>query len=97
MLNPATAGPSGESQPSFNLNGDALIKKRFFICCDGTWQDGVNNDGPLTNVARFARCLKPRSQDGFLQIVYYDSGVGNANAWSTPTIDGATGRGKACQ
>ncbi|KAM0271865.1 hypothetical protein ACHAQH_008965 [Verticillium albo-atrum] len=87
------ASPSGAGSSKNGLNGAVHLKKRFFICCDGTWQDGVNNKAPLTNVARFARCIAPFSNDGFLQIVYYDSGVGNGNAWSTPAIDGATGRG----
>ncbi|KAH8753783.1 hypothetical protein F5882DRAFT_385602 [Hyaloscypha sp. PMI_1271] len=68
-------------------------KKRLFVFCDGTWQDGVNNSTPLTNVATLARCLAPYDEDGYLQIAYYDSGVGNATSLPAQLIDAATGRG----
>lgn len=68
--------------------------RRLFICCDGTWKDGVNNGGPLTNVSRFARCIKKYAEvDKYTQIVYYDSGVGNGTALPSQTVDGLTGRG----
>jgi uncharacterized protein (DUF2235 family) len=70
------------------------VKKRLFIFCDGTWQDGVNKTRPLTNVATLARCLKGIANDGYLQIVYYDNGVGNGTGWPSHLIDGATGRGE---
>lgn len=70
------------------------MKKRLFIFCDGTWQDGVNNKRPLTNVATLARCLKPIADDGYLQVVYYDNGVGNVTSRPSQLVDGATGRGK---
>lgn len=69
-----------------------VVKKRLFICCDGTWNDGINNRGPLTNVSRLARCVEGVAGD-YLQIVYYDSGVGNGTALPSQTVDGATGRG----
>jgi len=69
--------------------------RRLFICCDGTWKDGVNNGGPLTNVSRFARCIKKYAEvDKYTQIVYYDSGVGNGTALPSQTVDGLTGRGE---
>lgn len=52
-------------------------KKRLFICCDGTGNDAIRNKNDMiTNVARFARCLKQYGQDGILQLVYYHEGIG---------------------
>ena len=70
--------------------------KRLFVLCDGTWQDGINNNSPLTNVATLARCLQPTDSQGHLQIVYYDGGVGNVTSMPAQFIDGATGRGETC-
>ncbi|CAH0058675.1 unnamed protein product [Clonostachys solani] len=69
------------------------IQKRLFVLCDGTRQDGVNKTRPLTNVATLARCLSPIDDEGCLQIVYYDSGVGNGTSWPARLFDGATGKG----
>lgn len=70
------------------------MQKRLFIFCDGTWKDGVNKTQPPTNVGTLARCLEGVADDGYLQIVYYDSGVGNGTGGGiTRGIDGATGRG----
>lgn len=52
-------------------------KKRLFVCCDGTWQNAVGANKPLTNVARFARVISRTGLDGVVQIVYYVSGVGS--------------------
>src|SRR4051812_33327791 len=68
-------------------------KKRLFIFCDGTWQDGVNSNHAPTNIATLARCLKSVADDGYLQIPYYDSGVGNGTSRPAQLIDGVTGRG----
>jgi len=68
-------------------------RRRLFIFCDGTWQDGVNSGHAPTNVATLARCLKPVADDGYLQISYYDSGVGAVTSKPAQLIDGATGRG----
>ena len=70
------------------------IRKRLFVFCDGTWQDGVNKARPLTNVATLARCLEPVDSHGCLQIVYYDSGVGSVTSAPAQLVDGATGRGE---
>ncbi|KAI0166759.1 hypothetical protein GGR52DRAFT_555423 [Hypoxylon sp. FL1284] len=75
------------------VTSDSHIRKRLFVFCDGTWKDGVNNQRPLTNVATLARCLEGVSDDGYLQMVYYDNGVGNATSSPAKLIDGATGRG----
>jgi len=68
-------------------------RRRLFVFCDGTWQDGVNSGQAPTNVATLARCLEPVADDGYLQISYYDSGVGNVTSKPAQLIDGATGRG----
>ncbi|GAW27051.1 putative peptigoglycan-binding protein [Rosellinia necatrix] len=69
------------------------VRKRLFVFCDGTWQDSVNNTRPVTNVATLARCLEGVADDGYLQISYYDNGVGNRTSLPAHVIDGATGRG----
>ncbi|KAI2781903.1 hypothetical protein F4815DRAFT_464624 [Daldinia loculata] len=69
------------------------VRKRLFIFCDGTWQDGVNSKRRLTNVATLARCLEGVANDNYLQTVYYDNGVGNATSRPAKLVDGATGRG----
>jgi hypothetical protein len=51
--------------------------KRIFICCDGTRNDCIRDQNDMiTNVARFARCLKPYGDDGKLQLIYYHEGIG---------------------
>lgn len=69
-------------------------RKKLFVFCDGTWQDGINNKSPLTNVAMLARCLEPIDSDGGPQTVYHNNGVGNVTSTPTQVIDGMTGRGK---
>lgn len=84
--------------PDKDRDGYAIQKARFaprrvFIFCDGTWQDGVNSGNVPTNIATLARCIKPIADDGYIQISYYDSGVGNVTSKPAQLIDGATGRG----
>ncbi|KAH8742439.1 hypothetical protein F5883DRAFT_71696 [Diaporthe sp. PMI_573] len=67
--------------------------RRIFIFCDGTWQDGVNSGHAPTNIATLARCIEPIANDGYIQMSYYDSGVGNVTSKPAQYIDGATGRG----
>ncbi|KAF2263130.1 hypothetical protein CC78DRAFT_289318 [Lojkania enalia] len=51
-------------------------KKRLVICCDGTGRDSIRERNEyLTNVARYARCIKSTSSGGVLQLVYYHEGV----------------------
>ncbi|KAI0522180.1 hypothetical protein F5B22DRAFT_660514 [Xylaria bambusicola] len=74
-------------------SGVGQVRKRLFVFCDGTWQDGVNKSQPPTNVGTLARCLEGVSEDNYLQIVYYDSGIGNGTSWFGQRVDAATGRG----
>ncbi|KAI2615664.1 hypothetical protein GGR54DRAFT_262851 [Hypoxylon sp. NC1633] len=101
----SSSQPSSSFQPSSNAQRRSrnlhidigqrnnLVHKRLFIFCDGTWQDGVNGKAKLTNVATLARCIEPVADDGYLQIVYYDNGVGNGTGGIAKLVDGATGRG----
>lgn len=50
--------------------------KRLIVCCDGTWQT-LTQSAP-TNVARFAQSIAGTGEDGALQLVHYDSGVGTS-------------------
>ncbi|SMR64486.1 unnamed protein product [Zymoseptoria tritici ST99CH_3D1] len=57
------------------------IKGRLIVCCDGTNNDGINQDGPLTNVSRITRCVKYEdSKTKTIPIVYYRSGVGTGTS-----------------
>ena len=64
--------------------------KRLIICCDGTWNT-PEMESP-TNVVRLAKAVKKRGEDGTLQLVYYDEGVGTAG-WVDKIIGGAMGEG----
>lgn len=48
--------------------------KRIVFCFDGTWEE-LNTKYP-TNVVLTAECILPSAQDGKVQIVHYDPGVG---------------------
>ncbi|KAM7210490.1 Uncharacterized alpha/beta hydrolase domain (DUF2235) domain containing protein [Rhypophila decipiens] len=85
--------PRRHTYDSRAIDAAKKTRKRLFVCCDGTWQDGVNKTRPLTNVATLARCLSPVDENGCLQIIYYDGGVGNSTGTLSQIIDGATGRG----
>lgn len=50
--------------------------KRLIVCCDGTWQT-LTQTAP-TNVARFAQSIAGKGEDGTLQLLHYDSGVGTS-------------------
>jgi len=54
--------PHRENQHKVTVTLDT--KKKPFFLCVGTWQDGINNNSPLTNVATLARCLEPIDSDG---------------------------------
>ena len=68
-------------------------KKRLVICCDGTWNNSVSSNNPLTNVSRISRCIEDVAADGVLQIVYYHTGIGSGTSRLSNSIDGAVGRG----
>ncbi|KYK60035.1 uncharacterized protein DCS_01169 [Drechmeria coniospora] len=75
------------------------VKKRLIVCCDGTWMNsdyGYVKPSPLSgkgglqvpsNVTRISRCFKRRCDDGTLQIINYESGVGSGSS----VLDGIRG------
>ncbi|CZR67961.1 uncharacterized protein PAC_17860 [Phialocephala subalpina] len=72
---------------------DSLSKKRLIVCCDGTWNDSISTDSPLTNVSRISRLIKDTSEGGIPQVVYYQNGVGSGTSKPGNVIDGMSGRG----
>ncbi len=67
--------------------------KTLIICCDGTWNQPDQGGGP-TNVTKIARAICPQNDEGEVQIVYYDEGVGTGN-WFDRLVGGAMGIGLA--
>jgi len=65
-----------------------LQNKRLVICCDGTW----NTPKQPTNVVKLLRSIKPYSEGGKHQVVFYDQGVGTYNPIDK-FIGGAFGKG----
>jgi len=72
-----------------------VVKKRLIVCCDGTWNDSVSNDSPLTNASRISRLSKAvDDEDGAQQVVSYQIGVGSGTSRLGNLIDGMNGRGE---
>ena len=69
-------------------------KKRLVICCDGTYNNSVSTDNPLTNVPRLSRCIDEVADDGTLQITYYHAGIGSGTSHLANMADATTGRGR---
>ena len=70
--------------------------KRIAVFCDGTWNTpDKSKDGKLcqTNVVKMANALSPKSTDGTVQLLYYDTGIGSDGAMTKRVFDGATGSG----
>lgn len=67
--------------------------KTLIVCCDGTWNQPDRGGGP-TNVTKIARAICPENDQGEVQIVYYDEGVGTGN-WFDRLVGGAMGIGLA--
>ncbi|KAM0278078.1 hypothetical protein ACHAQH_005369 [Verticillium albo-atrum] len=79
--------------------------KRLIVCCDGTWfnsDDGYQKPllgkkkGALqvpSNVTRISRCFKRTCDDGRIQIVNYQSGIGTGSNTVDTLIGGAFGSG----
>ena len=73
-------------------------KKRLIGCCDGTWNDSISSDSPLTNVSRISRLITDideNSPSRVPQVVYYHTGVGSGTSPAGNVVDGMSGRGKA--
>ena len=68
------------------------MPKRIVICADGTWnrpEKDPQKEWP-TNVLRMARAIKPVADDGAVQQVFYDWGVGS---YHDAMYAGITGQG----
>ena len=54
-----------------------MTMKRLMVCSDGTW----NKRGAQkpTNVEKMAQAIRPVTEDGIQQVVFYDLGVGTGN------------------
>ncbi|KAF2007022.1 hypothetical protein P154DRAFT_180955 [Amniculicola lignicola CBS 123094] len=90
------AGPLVTAPPG--LSGGRGMFKRLIVACDGTWLNSDNGliNGKLaipSNVTRISRAIKPISQDGIPQIVYYHFGLGTQGGVMDRLISGATGEG----
>lgn len=63
--------------------------KRIIVCCDGTWNTPDQKDRGVirpSNVVKTARAVLPTADDGTVQSVFYDLGVGTG-----PGLDKWTG------
>lgn len=68
--------------------------KKLIICCDGTWENSLDDNGtPLSNVTRISRSLRRTCEDGTSQIIYYHPGVGTGGLWLNSITGGAFGMG----
>lgn len=66
------------------------MSKRLIICSDGTWNKPEG--GPVTNVVKLARSIRPKDPEGIMQVVFYDWGVGTGGG-SDKITGGAFGKG----
>ncbi|KAI0724628.1 hypothetical protein C8T65DRAFT_714709 [Cerioporus squamosus] len=69
--------------------------KRIIVCCDGTWQDGLDarQKWKYTNILRLARSINhvdERFNPPIHQVVFYQSGIGTENIYDK-IVDGVTG------
>ena len=87
------AAGMGAAGPSDSANNFELPKKRIIVCCDGTWNDSVNSDSPLTNVSRISRLISAVDDHGVQQIVSYHTGIGFGTSTLGNIRDGMSGRG----
>lgn len=75
-----------------------MAGKRLIVRLDGTTNDGINQPGPLTNVARISRCIEQENRRDanavMSQIVYYRTGIGTGTSKLSNTKNAIFGRGK---
>lgn len=85
--------------------------KRIIVCCDGTWQNSVDNYvkakppknptprlAPPSNATRISRSFARTCSDGTFQIIYYQVGVGSGTGITSAfsrVLGGAFGVGIA--
>ncbi|RGP66455.1 hypothetical protein FLONG3_8892 [Fusarium longipes] len=71
-----------------------MVYRRIVVCCDGTENDSIGTDNPLTNVARLARSLDTQIDDlGYIQVIHYQTGIATGTSNITNMYDAALGRG----
>ena len=87
-MNPELAAGAGQAPPA------QVAIRRLIVCCDGTWNDSISTESPLTNVSRISRCIPNIGENGVVQLVSYYTGVGSGTSKPGNIIDGMTGRGK---
>jgi uncharacterized protein (DUF2235 family) len=63
--------------------------KRLIVCCDGTW-NGLSGEYP-TNVVKISQAIRSMDEQGILQLVYYEEGLGTK--WYDRWVGGAFGWG----
>jgi uncharacterized protein (DUF2235 family) len=66
------------------------MPKRLIICSDGTWNKPEG--GPVTNVVKLARSIRPEDPEWTSQVVFYDWGVGTGGG-ADKIKGGAFGKG----
>ena len=72
------------------------MAKKIVICCDGTWNEPSQkrNGTPVpTNVVKMAMAVRPRDDQGTLQLVHYVKGVGTEGTLWNRLSGGAFGTG----
>ncbi|KAK6337063.1 hypothetical protein TWF718_009849 [Orbilia javanica] len=76
------------------------IPKRIIILCDGTSQSAVSGKkSSPSNIARLARSIRSTARDEkdpsktWVQLVWYDSGVGTTSSWVGKKIESTLGHG----
>ncbi|KAK3987795.1 hypothetical protein QBC44DRAFT_371789 [Cladorrhinum sp. PSN332] len=69
---------------------DNAKKFNHIICIDGTsnnqTHDKTINEGQVTNVGRISHLFPPATQDGRIQQVLYQPGIGSVSDYSTPAL-----------
>ncbi len=63
--------------------------KRLIVCSDGTWYTPENE----SNVYKMWRAIAPKDDNGNIQKVFYDAGVGSEGSWLDRLLGGASGLG----
>jgi uncharacterized protein (DUF2235 family) len=81
-ISASVGGPDDPFVRDQNAESQRILgrRKRLIVCWDGTWNDSVNSNNPLTNVSRISRLITAtdgRNGKHIAQVVYYHTGVGS--------------------
>lgn len=77
------------------ITQDKRVHKRIICCCDGTWNDADSVDKAPSNVTRISRMFSLVCDDGAVQVINYQSGVGTGSNTADMLLGGAFGLGVA--